>query len=140
MMDVGGQRSERNKWIHCFEKVSAVLFVTAISEYDQLTVEEPVANRMDESLALFEEICMYSFILRFYSIFRSRWFKDTPIILFLNKNDLFVEKITQVPITVSPSLAAYDGPAADYDAALEFIKKTFIGKNIFEESIAILIK
>ena len=43
-------------------------------------------------------------------------------------------------IFVSPSLAAYDGPAADYDAALEFIKKTFIGKNIFEESIAILIK
>jgi hypothetical protein len=35
MYDVGGQRNERKKWIHCFENVTAVIFVAAISEYDQ---------------------------------------------------------------------------------------------------------
>ena len=36
MVDVGGQRSERRKWIHCFEGVTSVLFLVAISEYDQV--------------------------------------------------------------------------------------------------------
>lgn len=40
MFDVGGQRSERKKWIHCFENVTAVLFVVAISGYDQCLVED----------------------------------------------------------------------------------------------------
>ena len=36
MFDVGGQRSERKKWIHCFDNVTAVLFIMALSEYDQV--------------------------------------------------------------------------------------------------------
>lgn len=36
MIDVGGQRSERRKWIHAFEGVKAVIFLTAINEYDQV--------------------------------------------------------------------------------------------------------
>lgn len=35
MFDVGGQRSERKKWIHCFESVTSIIFCTALSEYDQ---------------------------------------------------------------------------------------------------------
>ena len=38
MFDVGGQRNERKKWIHCFQDVTAVMFVAAISEYDQVSV------------------------------------------------------------------------------------------------------
>lgn len=40
MVDVGGQRSERKKWIHCFDNVTAVLFVVAISGYDQCLAED----------------------------------------------------------------------------------------------------
>jgi hypothetical protein len=40
MFDVGGQRSERKKWIHCFENVTALLFLAAISGYDQCLVED----------------------------------------------------------------------------------------------------
>ena len=39
MVDVGGQRSERRKWIHCFDHVTSVMFLVAISEYDQFLVE-----------------------------------------------------------------------------------------------------
>jgi len=45
MFDVGGQRSERKKWIHCFEGVTAVLFLVAISGYDQCLVEDKDAVR-----------------------------------------------------------------------------------------------
>ena len=30
--DVGGQRNERRKWIHCFNDVTAIIFVAALSE------------------------------------------------------------------------------------------------------------
>ena len=36
MYDVGGQRNERKKWIHCFDGVTAVIFVAAISEVTSL--------------------------------------------------------------------------------------------------------
>ncbi|RCH89300.1 hypothetical protein CU097_000329, partial [Rhizopus azygosporus] len=40
MLDVGGQRSERKKWIHCFDNVAAILFVVALSGYDCCLVED----------------------------------------------------------------------------------------------------
>jgi guanine nucleotide-binding protein G(i) subunit alpha len=40
MVDVGGQRSERKKWIHCFEGVTAIIFCVAMSEYDLVLAED----------------------------------------------------------------------------------------------------
>jgi guanine nucleotide-binding protein G(i) subunit alpha len=40
MLDVGGQRSERKKWIHCFEGVTAIIFCVALSEYDLVLAED----------------------------------------------------------------------------------------------------
>ena len=59
MVDVGGQRSERKKWIHCFEDVLMIMFLTAISEYDQMLEENILVNRLEESLNLFETILTY---------------------------------------------------------------------------------
>ncbi|XP_035207419.1 G protein alpha o subunit-like, partial [Stegodyphus dumicola] len=87
LFDVGGQRSERKKWIHCFEDVTAIIFIAAISEYDQVLHEDGVTNRMHESLKLFDSVC------------NNKWFEDTAIILFLNKKDLFEMKIITSPIT-----------------------------------------
>ncbi|GAA5823634.1 hypothetical protein JCM3770_000704 [Rhodotorula araucariae] len=86
MFDVGGQRSERKKWIHCFEAVTSIIFCVALSEYDQVLLEEDGQNRMNESLVLFE------------SVINSRWFMRTSIILFLNKIDLFRTKVVKVPL------------------------------------------
>ncbi|PBP22301.1 hypothetical protein BUE80_DR006863 [Diplocarpon rosae] len=56
MFDVGGQRSERKKWIHCFENVTSIIFCVALSEYDQVLLEESNQNRMMESLVLFDSV------------------------------------------------------------------------------------
>ena len=88
MFDVGGQRSERKKWIHCFEGVTAIIFCVALSGYDLVLAEDEEMNRMMESMKLFDSIC------------NNKWFVDTSIILFLNKKDLFAEKIRHSPLSV----------------------------------------
>ena len=46
MFDVGGQRSERKKWIHCFEGVTAIIFCVALSGYDLVLAEDEEMNRL----------------------------------------------------------------------------------------------
>jgi len=115
MFDVGGQRNERKKWIHCFEDVSCVVFVAAISEYDQTLFEDDATNRVVEALNLFDEIC------------NSCWFGNTSVILFLNKRDLFMEKIAHTPLSVG--FDDYEGTANDYDAGCEFLREKFESRN-----------
>ncbi|KAJ3359021.1 hypothetical protein AMAG_04903 [Allomyces macrogynus ATCC 38327] len=119
MFDVGGQRSERKKWIHCFENVTAIVFLVAISEYDQVLVEDETVNRMQEALTLFDSIC------------NSRWFVKTSIILFLNKIDLFKTKITRSPI--EKFFPEYTG-GDNFDAACQFFLDKFQGLNQTPES------
>merc|ERR1711991_1235331 len=88
MVDVGGQRSERKKWAHCFQDVTAIMFCVAMNEYDMKLYEDENVNRMHEAIQFFDEIC------------NSKWFKSTSMILFLNKSDLFKEKIQVVDMNV----------------------------------------
>ena len=86
LFDVGGQRSERKKWIHCFDNVTAIIFCVSLSEYDQTLLESPNKNRLEESLNLFE------------SVVNSMWFKKTAVILCLNKIDIFIDKLANSPL------------------------------------------
>uniref|UniRef100_A0A5F7ZCP3 Guanine nucleotide-binding protein subunit alpha n=2 Tax=Macaca mulatta TaxID=9544 RepID=A0A5F7ZCP3_MACMU len=107
IVDVGGQRSERKKWIHCFENVIALIYLASLSEYDQCLEENNQENRMKESLALFG------------TILELPWFKSTSVILFLNKTDILEEKIpTSHLATYFPS---FQGPKQDAEAAKRFI-------------------
>ncbi|KAL7299819.1 hypothetical protein TKK_0007561 [Trichogramma kaykai] len=110
MFDVGGQRSERKKWIHCFEDVTAIIFCVALSEYDLVLAEDEEMNRMIESMKLFESIC------------NSKWFVDTSIILFLNKKDIFEEKITRSPLKIC--FPEYNGPNT-FEACASYIQMKF---------------
>eukprot|EP00301_Raphidiophrys_heterophryoidea_P013045 c20383_g1_i1.p1 GENE.c20383_g1_i1~~c20383_g1_i1.p1 ORF type:complete len:349 (-),score=63.55 c20383_g1_i1:302-1348(-) len=114
MFDVGGQRNERRKWIHCFDNVQAVLFVAAMSEYDQVLYEDESQNRMKEALNLFGEIC------------NSRYFETTSMILFLNKRDLFEQKIKVVDMKVC--FPDYEG-GLDYENGVKFLIQQFHALN-----------
>jgi len=114
LVDVGGQRNERKKWIHCFEEVTAVIFVASLSEYDQVLYEDQNVNRMTEALNLFDETC------------NSRWFFSTNMMLFLNKRDLFAEKIKKVPLTVH--FPEYKGKN-EYEEGVEYLREKFESKN-----------
>ncbi|ORY62715.1 G protein alpha-subunit [Leucosporidium creatinivorum] len=110
VFDVGGQRSERKKWIHCFENVNVLIFLVAISEYDQTLYEDSDINRMNEAAGLFE------------SISNSRWFAQSSVILFLNKTDLFKAKLITSPIYEYYS--DFEG-ASDYATASAYMQSKF---------------
>ena len=114
LVDVGGQRSERNKWIHCFDAVTSVIFCVALSEYDQVLLEDSHQNRMAESLVLFE------------SIINSRWFQRSSIILFLNKIDIFKQKLARRPL--SDYFPEYTG-GDDVNKAAKYILWRFMQAN-----------
>ena len=96
--------------IHCFEAVTSIIFCVALSEYDQVLLEENGQNRMNESLVLFE------------SVINSRWFLRTSIILFLNKIDLFKAKLPKVPL--EKYFPEYTGPS---DATYELSRVCSVG-------------
>ncbi|XP_067355233.1 guanine nucleotide-binding protein subunit alpha-12a isoform X2 [Channa argus] len=86
MVDVGGQRSQRQKWFQCFDGITSILFMVSSSEYDQVLMEDRRTNRLVESMNIFE------------TIVNNKLFLNVSIILFLNKTDLLVEKIRRVDI------------------------------------------
>jgi len=111
-VDVGGQRSERRKWIHCFDEVTAVIFFVSLAEYDQKCAEDNLTNRMSESMRLFKDISNY------------KAFADkTALILFLNKKDIFQQKIKEVPLNVF--FKNYTG-GKDPKAGATHIRKEFL--------------
>ncbi|XP_038818161.1 guanine nucleotide-binding protein G(o) subunit alpha-like isoform X2 [Salvelinus namaycush] len=117
MYDVGGQRTERRKWIGCFEDVRAVVFVVSLSGYDMTLVEDPCMNRLQESLKLFSSICNNIF------------FKSTSMILFMNKIDLFQEKILHSGRHLRLYVPQFKGADCDVDAAARYIAGMFVSLN-----------
>ena len=116
MVDVGGQRSERRKWIHCFENVTSIIFLVALSEYDQILFESDNEVRMEVLIDMYIFLdcciipsmfskpnakCMGFFFQNrmeeskalFKTIITYPWFQHSSVILFLNKKDLLEEKI-----------------------------------------------
>jgi len=112
LIDVGGQKSERKKWLNCFEGVTAVLFCVALSEYDQTMFEDDSTNRMTDSLQLFDQIC------------NNKWFTKSAMILFLNKRDLFELKIKTKDLKVC--FPDYDG-GNNFEKATKYITNKFTG-------------
>jgi len=119
VFDVGGQRSERRKWIHLFDDCNAIIYISAINEYDQALAEDSKTNRLVESMDLFAQIC------------NSRWFAKSAMILFLNKKDLFANKLVTVSIRVL--FSRYQGDNS-YSSSMAHIKGEFVKLNEQKES------
>jgi len=108
VIDVGGQRMERPKW-NLTGEITAVIFVCALTEYNQVLREDVKQNRLKESINLFDIAC-------------NRRYPEKPIILFLNKKDLFEEQIKKVDLNVC--FPTYKG-GKDAKSALDFIRWKF---------------
>ncbi|KAH8244707.1 hypothetical protein KR038_006551 [Drosophila bunnanda] len=81
-VDVGGQRTQRQKWTRCFDtSVTSIIFLVSSSEFDQVLAEDRKTNRLDESKNIFD------------TIVNNNTFKGISIILFLNKTDLLEQKV-----------------------------------------------
>ncbi|GMT02198.1 hypothetical protein PENTCL1PPCAC_24372, partial [Pristionchus entomophagus] len=109
--DVGGQRSERRKWTNAFDQVNAIIFLSAISEFDQVLSEDKTMNRLMESMEVFK------------SVVSNPFFASATLILFLNKIDLFKEKIKKKSINIL--FKEYGGPM-EYFYMLRHIKGEFL--------------
>jgi len=114
VIDVGGQKSQRKKWMHLFQDVNAVIFCVSLSGYNLQVRETREISQFTDCLELWEEII------------NNRWFINTPVILFFNKSDLFKEKLSTVPLTVC--FPDYKGEN-DYEEAINFIKRKFLAKS-----------
>ncbi|KAH7722655.1 CRE-GPA-3 protein [Aphelenchoides avenae] len=86
IVDVSGQRSERRKWVSVFDNVNAIFFIAAIAEFDQTMIEDNETNRLLDGIKLFNEVG------------NNALFNKASMILFLNKKDLFEEKIKRVTL------------------------------------------
>ncbi|CAM9888294.1 unnamed protein product [Scytosiphon promiscuus] len=115
LVDVGGQRSERRKWMHCFDDVKAVVFLVGLSGYHQVLFEDSSVNRMQESLELFTEVA------------GNPIFEKTPIFVFLNKKDLFEEMIVNKArrSPLKNCFPEYDGPEGESMPALKYIENKY---------------
>jgi guanine nucleotide-binding protein subunit alpha len=112
VVDVGGQRSERRKWIHCFQDVTAIIFLVSLSGYDQCLAEDKDANQMQDAMTIWDTVTGNPF------------FKHTAFMLFLNKMDLFEEKVQTV--SIRGTFPDYDGPEKDAVAGSKYFQNRFV--------------
>ena len=130
IFDVGGQKTQRRKWIHCFEGVTSVIFLAAMSDYNESchvlheaeSDSEKGDNRLDVSISLFKLIK------------HNPWFQHSSMILFLNKKDLFEEKIKN-GIDFENHFPEYKGEKCNPKEARNFIQEKFCEK-INENDVA----
>lgn len=135
-VDVGGQRTQRQKWFQCFESVTAILFLASCSEYDQVLLEDRRTNRLEESRKIFD------------TIVNNKIFSNISVILFLNKMDLLSAKVTQSDISkhfeefsdmnlVREYAPGFSGEWQDLEDVKKFIlyyflsARKFIGKPLY---------
>ncbi len=110
-VDVGGQRSQRQKWFQCFEGVTSILFLVSSSEFDQVLMEDRQTNRLVESCNIFDTIVNH------------KYFANVSIILFLNKTDLLENKIKYV--SIQRWFPNFQGNSADLNTVQAFILNMF---------------
>jgi GTPase SAR1 family protein len=110
LIDVGGQRNERRKWNNFFEGVEVVIYLVAASEYNQLLYEDDTTNRMRENLELYCDVI------------NNVEFASKPVILVLNKMDVFKEKMKSYDFRVA--FPDYDG-GQDPEVAIDYLKDIY---------------
>ncbi|XP_030767440.1 guanine nucleotide-binding protein subunit alpha homolog [Sitophilus oryzae] len=113
-VDVGGQRSQRQKWFQCFDSVTSILFLVSSSEFDQVLVEDRSTNRLDESRDIFD------------TIVNNVIFSNVSIILFLNKYDLLKKKLRNPETDIGWFFPHFPGNSRSLEDVKNFILQLFV--------------
>eukprot|EP01126_Amoeba_proteus_P032278 TRINITY_DN3150_c0_g2_i1.p1 TRINITY_DN3150_c0_g2~~TRINITY_DN3150_c0_g2_i1.p1 ORF type:complete len:194 (-),score=50.73 TRINITY_DN3150_c0_g2_i1:433-1014(-) len=79
-IDVGGQRTERRKWLHLFDDITALVYLTSLDFFNKTVEEDPNQNRLDEDVNLFRQMIVHPSLPKIW-------------IFFQNKVDIFEEQI-----------------------------------------------
>lgn len=109
-VDVGGQKSERRKWSQVIENPNAVLYFTSLPDYDVPVMVDSDKTKMEESIEIWQSVC------------EEPSFANSVMILFLNKVDLFEEKLKKNK--GMPTFSDYKG-GADSKAGSKYILSKF---------------
>jgi len=138
VVDVGGQRNERRKWINCFDDAKAILFICNLAGYNQVLFEDTTKNRLIESLEVFQKIVT------------NGAFEDTPIFVFLNKKDIFEKMIKERPLNEvidhdKTKLFADYGGGTEVQAGIAYVEQLFrarvpVGKEVNFEPVSARVK
>ncbi|KAF9447682.1 G-alpha-domain-containing protein [Macrolepiota fuliginosa MF-IS2] len=110
--DVGGQRSQVPAWIPYFDHMDAIIFLTPISAFDQVLEEDSKVNRLQDSVHLWKEIISNELL------------RNTNIILFLNKIDIFQAKL-EAGIRFADYVTSYGDRPNDFENTSAYLKKKF---------------
>lgn len=102
--DVGGSRTQRAAWAPYFQDVDAIIFLAPISCFDQVLVEDPTVNRLEDTVILWKQVCSNPLL------------KDCNLILFMNKTDLLARKL-QSGVKLSRYIPSYGNRPNDFTSA-----------------------
>ncbi|KAJ2997416.1 hypothetical protein HDV02_005545 [Globomyces sp. JEL0801] len=85
-IDVSGLKYHRKRWIPYFQDVLSIIFIVAISSYDQMMSEDKETNRMVDAIGLFKHIINHPLLAK------------PDMILFFNKKDIYEVKVKKISI------------------------------------------
>ncbi|ELU44948.1 G-alpha domain-containing protein [Rhizoctonia solani AG-1 IA] len=100
-VDVGGARYQRAAWAPHFDDVNCIIFLAPISAFDQVLAEDPTVNRLEDSLAMWRDLC------------KNKILAGASIVLFLNKCDLLQAKL-EAGVQLNQFLTSYGDRPNDY--------------------------
>jgi hypothetical protein len=117
IFDVSGLKGHRKAWLPYFDDCNVILYMVSLSSIDMTLLEDPTVNRMLDALVLFEQTSMNPML------------QNCEFILFLNKKDLFAEKVATFKLsTIFPQYLGSDYHLIEYTQFLrKKFKKTFKG-------------
>lgn len=102
--DVGGSRTQRAAWAPYFQDVDAIIFLAPISGFDQVLIEDPGVNRLEDTVLLWKQVCSHPLL------------KKCNIILFMNKTDLMAKKL-EAGIRLNRYIPSYGERSNDFKTA-----------------------